>query len=1204
MKKIGLHSLLFLLSLLPFVLHAQEGMHAKPGMGEGKFNYTSFTTQVINKDAVTAAANSGYEADPELGLIYKNAPCTNCYELIGKRTEINKTFVNKDDRHEIFTQTSTAPMHYKDADGRWRTIKPWLQPAGNGIYAATEQEAPITINTQSGYTSLGKNGQSLSFNDHLELLYEQPDGTIVSLGLARWNDHTAGDDGVYVTNAWPGIDIEMRTIRGAVKTNFWINRAMPQYAAGKLLVRDHIKTPDGWSLYAQGNKKFTGILEIRNEHQEKVYVVSTATAFEKNDGAHTLRDLQYYIGDSNTVDIALPGDFLNRAATAYPVIIDPLVSLGTSVTVPGSTYSPGWTVGCPILNPATVPADLTITDIQFTFEYLASGGALQTNGAMDFYLGACRNPALTGWYWYCLAFTPGLCGGANISLISDYGPCLPPVNCASYNLNITMNLYQSYLSTLPCSALYITATMPLTITVVGQTLNTTIPTPAPICTGQSVTLSSTTTYGMPPYTYSWSPGGATTPAINVSPSATTTYTLIVTDACGFMDTATSTVAVNPSSPIVGPSSVCIGTAVTLTNATAGGTWSCNNTAIATISATTGVLTGISTGTATITYTTAAGCINTLAITVVASPDPITGNSFLCTGSSTTLSNIAAGGTWSSSNTAVAVVSSTGLVTAVSAGTVVITYSMSAGCYSIFPMPIFGTPVISSTATTDPSTCVSLDGTIILNGLTAGSTYTVNYLFNSNPASATITANALGQVIITGLDGGAYGNITVTSANGCVSNPTGPLALNFPPPTATPVVTNSGPICAGDNISLTATCSTPGVTYSWTGPNGFTSTLQNPTTIPAYTVNGGAYVVTATALGCLSSPSATVVIVHPIPAITGTSFTNPSACFAADGTIICSGLAAGVSYSVTYTFNGTPASATVVADAAGNVTITGLTAGTYTSISMSSFTCLSNVVGPVTLMDPGAPPAPVLSSNAPVCEGTPLALYATDAMSGVTYLWTGPSGFSSTQQNPVIYNTTLAMAGTYTATAINAGCNTTAFIDINIFPGVILTNVTPSQSVIFGSTVQLNSWGAMYYAWTPDDGTLSNPAINDPVAHPINTTTYTVTGMNEWGCKDTASLTLSIEYTDTVLIPTAFTPNGDGNNDIFRIANTKDTKLVEFSIFNRWGQVVYNNTWNIRQGWDGTFNGMPADMGVYQYYIILARPNGENKIYKGDVTLIR
>lgn len=1203
------HTFILFFILLAFTVRGQAPvMHAKPGMGAGKFNYSSFTPASVNNTPQAAMGNKGQEAHPEYGLLCQDAPCTNCYEMIGKRTATTKTFISNNDASEVYTQTSTAPMHYMDDAGRWRTINKYLRPtAATGVFAATEQEAPVVINTANGgFVTLGKEGAGMQFNNNLELLYERPDGTTQNLGPANWTSYTAGDNGVYVTDAWPGIDIEMRVSRGAVKTNFWINRAMPEYATGKLLVRDHMHLADGYSLYTQGQERYTGTIEVRNAASEKQYIISAATAFEKNNGVNTLRNLEYRTTGNNIIDIAVPGDFLNRPAASYPVIIDPLVSLATSVAVAGSSYSPLWTIGCPILNPATVPADLTISDIQFTFEYLASGGALMVNGAMDFTLGTCRNPALGGWYWYCLDFTPGNCGGTNTSLISDLMACVPPVNCASYDLDITMNFYQNYTSVTPCTNMYITATMPLTITVVGHTLDmTTSASASAVCPGQPVTISTNTSYGKTPYSYSWSPGGASTPSITVSPASTTTYTAVVTDACGFQDTSYSTITVYPQAPVAGTTTVCQGTSTTLTNAVPGGTWSTGDPAIATV-ASSGMVTGLTVGSTVISYTTVNGCVTTALFTVVSTPAPVTGNDSLCTGNSITLSDVTPGGTWTSSNPAVAIVGSTGVVTALTAGSATITYAMSASCYRTFSLLSFLTPAITLAAQADPSGCLSFDGSITLGGLTPGNSYTVNYLFNGAPAGATLTANAGGMLIITGLDGGIYNNFLVTSAAGCISNPIpGPVVLNLPPLPATPVVTSNGPLCAGDILSLTATCATTGVTYNWSGPGGFTATEQNPSVGPVSAASTGVYQVSTIYDKCVSAPSSTLVIVHPIPVISGITSINPSVCHAADGSIILSGLTPGVIYTVSYTVNGVPvAPITIAADGSGNITITGLTAGTYAAFGVTAFSCPSAVDGSVTLVDPGAPPPAILSSNAPVCEGATLSMYATDSVPGLNYSWTGPAGFSSNAQNPFIYNPIQAFSGIYTVVATNASCSAWSTIGISIFPAVTLVNVTADQTIIYGASVWLTADGALYYTWSPADGSLSNPDIRNPIARPLTSTTYIVTGMNQWGCVDTAAVRITVGYTDSVIIPTAFTPNADGYNDVFRIANAKDCKLVSFSVYNRWGEEIYQNTWDIASGWDGTHNGVPADMGVYHYMIIVARPNGENKVYAGDVTLIR
>lgn len=90
---------------------------------------------------------------------------------------------------------------------------------------------------------------------------------------------------------------------------------------------------------------------------------------------------------------------------------------------------------------------------------------------------------------------------------------------------------------------------------------------------------------------------------------------------------------------------------------------------------------------------------------------------------------------------------------------------------------------------------------------------------------------------------------------------------------------------------------------------------------------------------------------------------------------------------------------------------------------------------------------------------------------------------------------------------------------------------------------------------------------------------------------------------TILIPTAFSPNNDGLNDVFKLSNITNEQLVEFRVFNRWGTILYTSK-DINSGWDGTYKGHELPIGVYGYAIIIRYGDGAEEIYKGTVTLIR
>lgn len=1306
----ALVSLLASLSFSEFATAQQTQVHAKNGMNVVGRNYNKFSNYQKDIDKDVVDNNKGYQDHKELGMRYAETPCDNCYELIGERTEKSKTYVKKgpkasDGGKDIYKQTSSHSMHYRDAAGNWMTIKTQLAPGYKaGIYSATEQPSPITINTANQFTTIGKAGESFTFNNDLELVYVKPDGKEVTLGKANWVNHTAGDDGVYVTNAWPGVDIEIYTIRGATKTNFYINHAMPQYADGQLLVRDHIQLDNGLSLYSEGKSKFSGNMAVRNAAGNNVYDISAATAMEKNNVKSSLQMLQYYI-NGNTVDIALPGNFLNRPASAYPVVIDPLVSTPTVTAVTGSTYSAIWTIPCVYANAATVPANCTVTDIQWTFNYITSGGAALWDGSVDFRLGACRSPTgptgAGGFYWFCNSFFTGTCTGTNISIFADISGCVPPPQCASYNLNMTMDFYQNYLATAACATTYISAAIPLTITVIGRTVesNGVINAgSATICAGQSTTLSTSAIYGVPPYAYSWMPGSLSGTPVTVSPIVTTTYTATVTDACGITATATSTITVNPVPAITGTMAVCVGGTTTLSNATGGGTWTSSNTAVATVGSSSGVVYGVSPGITTITYTTPTGCTTTATVTVNVLSG-ITGTTTVCVNGTSTLGNALAGGTWSSSNTAVATVDAvTGVVTGVSQGNVVITYVTGSGCsttiaFTVNPLPaaIAGPAAVcvgstvsltdatplgtwSSSATgvvtvgsatgiaggvaagvanityTLPTGCLitrsitvnpifsTSFSVIICPGTSytfAGTTYTTTgvypHLFSSvygcdsvsalNLTVTPITHTTVNDSICTGsaysfggglyISSGSY-NHTFTNINGCDSLVT--LNLYVKPLPLAPLTTDID-LC--QNATPVSPLTAIGSNLLWynaaTGGFGNSTAPVPSTTTPGTTT----WYVSQVVSGCEGPRAPLNVKVHNKPNYT-----------------IVPGKPYECQYdTISLNYNGPMfTGATFVWTVPSHAAITGGTVAGDPSIVVRFDTSLGNNTVYLTVGDGYVPCNSTVSYNVPVfltappasfnshpnvCVGDSVLVALTYTSPGINdYIWNFDGGnivvASSNHGGPykVVWNT----PGVYIITlnaVTNVNCPASTILDTvhvqarpdaRIAPYTLLngkSTVCMGDSMIFRP---LNFDDRYSYFWSPEHYfTQDNASRQYGVVD--NAGYIKLTVRTPFGCPATDSILVDAQPCCTISFPTAFTPNGDGKNDVFRPITEGNHKIQYFRIANRWGQNVFESLQGAAGAWDGTFNDVKQDMGVY-YYFISYDCSGKRVVQKGEVTLIR
>ena len=161
-------------------------------------------------------------------------------------------------------------------------------------------------------------------------------------------------------------------------------------------------------------------------------------------------------------------------------------------------------------------------------------------------------------------------------------------------------------------------------------------------------------------------------------------------------------------------------------------------------------------------------------------------------------------------------------------------------------------------------------------------------------------------------------------------------------------------------------------------------------------------------------------------------------------------------------------------------------------------------------------------------------------------------------------------------------------------------------VIVGQPLQLNAEGGVSYVWTPATG-LSNPNIKNPVGvygQEIDSIYYTVQVFNEAGCYDTASLMVVVFKTNPyVFVPTAFTPNGDGLNDVLKPVAVGVKEIKFFSIYNRWGQLVFSTTRN-GHGWDGRIGGVLQATNAYVWMVQAIDYLDKPVFIKGTTTLIR
>lgn len=234
-------------------------------------------------------------------------------------------------------------------------------------------------------------------------------------------------------------------------------------------------------------------------------------------------------------------------------------------------------------------------------------------------------------------------------------------------------------------------------------------------------------------------------------------------------------------------------------------------------------------------------------------------------------------------------------------------------------------------------------------------------------------------------------------------------------------------------------------------------------------------------------------------------------------------------------------------------------------------------------------------------GLYFANYSTNATS---VLWIFGDGTTSTELNPTHkYDT-----GTYTITLIvynSSACNTTDTFKkkITIKPGATadfdwapkLPN--PNDSIHFTN----KSKNAISYLWLFGDGAKSYATNPSHLFRKTGTYKTCLIAEGYENCNDTVCKNIDALIVPRIDVPTAFTPNGDGINDILYVRGAA-IDYMDFSIYNRWGQLVFHSV-STESGWDGTFNGKPQPMESYAYVLNATFINGETESKRGNITLL-
>lgn len=509
------------------------------------------------------------------------------------------------------------------------------------------------------------------------------------------------------------------------------------------------------------------------------------------------------------------------------------------------------------------------------------------------------------------------------------------------------------------------------------------------------------------------------------------------------------------------------------------------------------------------------------------------------------------------------------------GTYTITVHHAAGCNSTSPFTINAAPPVPATPVLNivqPGCQVATATITVTSPVGTGFTYSLDGI--SYQASNVFNALSPGSYII-----------RVKNTNGCSSSSATATVNAAPASPATPVAVITQPSCTVATGSVTISSpSGTGLTYSLDGINFQASNVFSNVAPGSYSI------VAKNASGCTSGIN---IVVNPAPAPPSAPAVNP----------------------VAYCLNATAAALTATGN--GLLWYTVAAGGTGSSTAPIPSTATAGTTTYYVAQTAGGCESPRAALIVTVTDVIVAAITGSNKIclsgAGSTQLLNAtPGGVWSTSDNSIA---TVSGSGLVTATGTgnaviqytvtNGACSKMVNFPVSVFD-LNLQLSASANPVEQGAPVTLSTTANGSYqvlGWLPSAVFIDQAAFQQAIIIPASGI-YSAIAQNADGCRDTANINIVITPATKVdiFVPNVFTPNNDGNNDLFKVYSTT-LKSMEFMVYNQWGQLIYR-TANINAGWDGTYKGKAQPATVYSYVLKAVMVNNSIINKKGSVTLLR
>ena len=539
-----------------------------------------------------------------------------------------------------------------------------------------------------------------------------------------------------------------------------------------------------------------------------------------------------------------------------------------------------------------------------------------------------------------------------------------------------------------------------------------------------------------------------------------------------------------------------------------------------------------------------------------------------------------------------------------AGTYTVIGRTAQGCTATATAVVDLIPTSPIAVTANPNACQG--GVINLTANAPGATgysWTGPLAYSStlqNPVLNNVQPNQAGVYTVTATFSG-------TGPNTCTTTNTSTVSVV---PAGTVLINPIADVCHNATINFTGP--NGGTQYDWTGPAGFSSSLQNPSIANADVIHQGIYNLSITTNGCVNTGSVNVTVYNPLSF--SSSPVNITLCAGKTGTIA----AAGFGGSGTYNYQWTPAT-DLAAPNSPFTTVTGNTTITYT-LTASDANCPVTipVSVPVTV---SVNPTPIITmsvSSQRGCEPHCVDLISISNPASASCVWRFTNNLGNNNCN--VSNFCFPSRGNYNAwlsvTDVN-GCvdsiQQNSFVvvdpvplaDFTWFPenpNILINEVSFTDQSSVGLPITDWRWSfGDYFANGADTSDLQNPSY---VYDNVGTYPVTLGVTNSFGCISSVTKNMVIEDEFAIYIPNTFTPTKpEGKNDIFNVQGMGfRAEGFEMRIFDRWGNLIFKTN-DVYKGWDGSIKGGPPVQGVYVYKIKVFDYKKREKEFVGYISAL-